>query len=136
MPGGASLATLSSVGLRILIVDDNEAFLDAARALLEGEGQSIVGVATSAAEALRRAEELRPDVVLVDIVLADESGFELVRRLAERDPDDPAAVILVSTHAEEDFVDLIAASPAAGFVPKSKLSAEAIRRIVSGPPGT
>ena len=136
MRGEASLATLSSVGLRILIVDDNEAFLDAARALLEREGQSIVGVATSSAEALGRAEELRPDVVLVDIVLADESGFELVRRLVERDPDNGAAVILVSTHAEEDLADLITASPAAGFVPKSKLSAEAIRRIVSAPRGT
>jgi CheY-like chemotaxis protein len=132
MPSGASLATLFRVGFRVLIVDDNESFLDAARVLLEREGQSVVGVATSAAEALARTEELRPDVVLVDITLAGESGFELARRLVEHDPGDGAAVILISTHAEEDFADLIAASPANGFVPKSKLSADAIRRIVSG----
>jgi DNA-binding NarL/FixJ family response regulator len=128
----ASLATLPAV-LRILIVDDNELYLHAARVVLEREGESIVGTATSVADALARAEELRPDVVLVDIMLHGESGFELARRLVERDPGNGLVVILISTHAEEDFADLIAASPAAGFVGKSKLSADAIRRVVSGP---
>ena len=116
--------------LRVLIVDDNQSFLDVARALLERGGLRVVGIATSAAEALRSAEQLRPDVVLVDIVLADESGFELARRLAE-ECGGPAA-ILISTHAEEDLAELIAESPAKAFVPKSELSAEAIRRAVEG----
>jgi two-component system nitrate/nitrite response regulator NarL len=116
------------VALRCLIVDDHEAFLDAARVLLEREGLSVVGLASTSAAALDRAEELRPDVVLVDIVLGDESGFELARRL------DAAglAVVLISTHAEADIEDLVADSPAAGFLPKSQLSARAIGRIVDG----
>ena len=115
---------------RILLVDDSGSFRHAARALLEGEGQDVVGVAATVTEAIARAEQLRPAVALVDITLAAESGFELARRLAELDP--APAVILISTHAEEDFADLIAESPAIGFLPKSELSAEAVLRLLDG----
>jgi DNA-binding NarL/FixJ family response regulator len=116
----------------VLIVDDNTSFLDAASMLLAREGLSVVGVASTIAEGLGRAEELRPDVVLVDVMLAGESGFELAQSLVERDPGGPA-VILISTHAETDLADLIAESPAKGFVPKCELSGEGIRRILDGP---
>lgn len=118
--------------MSVLIVDDNGSFLDAARVLLEREGLSVVGVASTGAEALRRAEELSPDVLLVDITLGPESGFELTRRLVEDGRCEGSAVILISTHSEADFADLIAESQAAGFVPKSELSAGAIRRILDG----
>jgi two-component system nitrate/nitrite response regulator NarL len=117
------------VSLRCLIVDDNASFLQAAGSLLEREGVTVVGLASSGADAVRRTRELRPEVVLVDIVLGPESGFDVARELAGRDGDGPT-VILISTHAEADFADLIEQSPATGFVPKSDLSAEAIRRVV------
>ena len=122
----------------ILIVDDNRLFLEAARVLLERQGLCVVGVAASSVEALRRAGELRPEVVLVDITLGGESGFDLARRLAGQSRRGAPTVILISTHAEADFADLIADSTAAGFVPKAELSADAIRRIVDGraPEGT
>jgi len=113
-------------------VDDSSSFLEAAQALLEREGLSVAGVASSGAEALSRAAELRPDVVLVDISLGEESGFELARRLVANAEDGGSTVILISTHTEADFADLIAASPAIGFLPKSELSADAIRRMVNG----
>jgi CheY-like chemotaxis protein len=115
--------------MRCLIVDDNRAFLDAARVLLEREGLAIVGVASTSAEALRQAEMLRPDVVLVDLMLGEESGFELARRLAEDGGTGGAIVILISTRAEDDVADLIAGCPDIRFVPKAELSASAIRRI-------
>jgi DNA-binding NarL/FixJ family response regulator len=115
----------------VLIVDDSQPFLDAARDLLERQGLRIVGLASTSAEAMRRSAELHPDVVLIDIMLADESGFELARQLSAPDKG-AAALILISTHARADFADLIAESPAAGFLPKSELSADAIRRIASG----
>jgi DNA-binding NarL/FixJ family response regulator len=120
------------VALGVLIVDDSRLFLEAARDRLEREGLRVVGVAATSAEALRRAEELRPDVVLVDVMLRGESGFELVRRLAERRRNGEPALILISTYSAADFAGPIAGSPAAGFLPKRELSSEAIRRILDG----
>jgi DNA-binding NarL/FixJ family response regulator len=117
------------MAFRVLIVDDNRLFLEAARGLLEREGLRVVGVAATSAEALQKAEELKPEVVLVDIKLGGESGFDLARRLAGQQREGPA-VILVSTYAEADFADLIVESPARAFLPKPGLSADAIRRIV------
>lgn len=115
--------------VRCLIVDDSAQFLEAATALLEREGLIVVGTASTSFDGLRLAAELRPDVTLVDIDLGAESGFDLAERLTERNAQ-RSAVILVSTHAERDFVDLIQASGADGFVPKSELSADAIHEIL------
>jgi DNA-binding NarL/FixJ family response regulator len=126
--------------LRCLIVDDSRRFLDAARALLESQGIAVVGVASTSAEALHQVEELRPDVTLVDIGLGNESGFDLVRRLDRDAGLASLRTILISTHAEQDYADLIVASPAIGFLPKSALSAEAILDLLdgrgNGDPGT
>jgi CheY-like chemotaxis protein len=118
--------------MRCLIVDDNQSFLEAARMLLEREGVTIAGMASNSAEALQKAETLHPDVVLVDVMLGNESGFELARLLANDGCTEKATVILISTRAEEDVADLVDRSPAAGFLPKAELSASAICRIASG----
>jgi DNA-binding NarL/FixJ family response regulator len=116
--------------LRCLIIDDNPRFLDAARSLLEREGITVVGVASSAAEALQCAEQFRPDVTLVDIHLGDESGFDLVLQLHGKASLAGSRMVIISTHAEEDYDELIAASPAIGFLPKTTLSARAIRDLL------
>jgi DNA-binding NarL/FixJ family response regulator len=133
--------------LRCLIVDDSPRFLDAARGLLERQGVTVVGVASTSAEAVERATELRPDVALLDIDLGGESGFDVARRLSGEATLARTRMILISTHAEQDYTDLIAASPVVGFLSKSALSADAIRALigsrceghpadpVSGPPG-
>jgi two-component system, NarL family, nitrate/nitrite response regulator NarL len=114
--------------LRCLLVDDSVAFLEVASRLLEQQGLTVAGVASSIAEALRQARALRPDVILVDIRLGSESGFALARLLAG--DDQGAGVILISSRAEADYADLIAESPAAGFLAKSKLSAAGISQIL------
>jgi DNA-binding NarL/FixJ family response regulator len=119
----------AGVALRVLVVDDSERFLDAARGLLERQGVIVVGVARSGVEAIREARRLSPDVSLVDIDLGGESGFDVARRLDEIEGA-PSKVIIISTHAEEDFADLIAGSPALGFLSKSRLSAETIRGML------
>ena len=116
--------------MRCLIVDDNDAFLEVARNLLEEEGLSVVGVATTGAEALRQLEAWRPDVVLVDVFLGEESGVKLARRLVEEGRLVPATVILISSHSADDVGDLIAAGSADGFITKAELSAAAIRQVV------
>ncbi len=113
-----------------MIVDDNERFLAVARARLTRDGLDVVGTASSQEEALQLAEELHPDVMLVDISLGTESGFEVTRRLVQDFPDLAARVVLISTRDQDDFADLIAASPAAGFLPKNLLSARAVCDLV------
>jgi len=118
------------MSLRCLIVDDNASFMEAARGLLERQGVTVVGVATTAAEGLRGSEEQEPDVILVDIDLGSESGFTVARALADRATGASANVILISTHPQEDFADLVADSAAVGFLAKSELSREAIERLL------
>ena len=111
-------------------MDDDAGFRAEVCGLLEEEGVEVVGSAASGAEAVRQVASLRPDVALVDINLRGESGFDLARQM--RDGADGAApnVILISTHAESEYADLIEASPAAGFLAKNDLSAVTIRRIL------
>ena len=118
--------------LRCLLVDDNEVFLETASLLLEREGLTVVGVASSIAEALKQARALQPDLILVDIGLGTESGFTLARLLAG--DGQGADVILISTGAEADYAELIAESPAAGFLAKSELSASKIGLILGHAP--
>jgi DNA-binding NarL/FixJ family response regulator len=118
--------------LRCLLVDDNDAFREEASVLLQREGMTVVGVASSTAEALRQARELRPDVILVDIGLGDENGFDLARLLT-RDGQG-GAVIMISASAEPDYAELVAESPAAGFLAKPELSARGICRILGHTP--
>ena len=116
--------------LRCLIVDDSPRFQRAARGLLEREGIVVVGVASTGAEALQLTEKVRPDVTLVDIDLGGQSGFEVVRQLHREAGLEPSQVILISAHSEDDYADLIAASPVAGFLAKTTLSAGAIRDLL------
>jgi two-component system, NarL family, nitrate/nitrite response regulator NarL len=117
------------MSIRCLIVDDNEVFLDSARRLLASEGVEIVGTASTSAQALCLVSEAEPDVVLVDVELGDEDGFELARRLAALPP--AMQVILISTYPEDDVAELVASSPAAGFIGKSSLSAEAVKALLA-----
>jgi DNA-binding NarL/FixJ family response regulator len=119
--------------LRCVLVDDNSPFLEETRLLLEQEGVTVVGTASSTAEALLQARALCPDVVLVDIALGAENGFDLVRRLADDGSCGPLTAIMISTHSAVDYAELIFESPAAGFLPKEELSATAIRRILRHP---
>ena len=123
------------MSLRCLIVDDTSSFSEAARDLLEGQGVTVVGCATSSAEAVRSVQELRPEVALVDIDLGPESGFDLARRLAGDVDGSGPRVILISTHDEREFVKLIESSPAVGFLAKTDLSAEWIYQLLDGADG-
>jgi CheY-like chemotaxis protein len=125
------LACWPSMPLRALIVDDNASFLITARQLLESEGIIVVGTVSTTAEALSSSAELEADVVLVDVDLGPESGFDLAERLNSasggRRP-----VVLTSAFAEQDLEDLLATSSAIGFVAKAELSAQAIIDVLRG----
>jgi DNA-binding NarL/FixJ family response regulator len=117
------------MAVRCLIVDDSARFLEVATTRLSRDGLEVVGTATTSEEAIRQVELLRPEVVLVDISLGAESGLDLAVQLAERP--DPPVVVLISTRAEADYAGLIAASPAVGFIPKSRLSVKTVWALVT-----
>jgi CheY-like chemotaxis protein len=115
--------------LLCLIVDDYQPFLKVAQAKLERQGMTVVGIATNGTEALRQARELNPDVALVDISLGTESGFDVAREINPY----VGSVILISSQdhdEDDDYAELIAGSPAVGFLSKATLSADAIGRLV------
>ena len=114
--------------LRSLIVDDSEAFLASARRLLESQGVEIVGTATNSAEALGLTAALSPDLALVDVELGEEDGFALAGELRSRSP--ATRVVLISTYGSDEMQDLISVSAAVGFLPKSRLSGDAVRALL------
>jgi DNA-binding NarL/FixJ family response regulator len=114
--------------LAVLIVDDHASFRGSARALLEAQGFAVVGEAGSGTEALERARELRPDVVLLDVQLPDVDGFEVAAELAKEEH--PPAVILTSTRDGSDYGARVGSSPARGFVPKAELSGAALAALL------
>jgi CheY-like chemotaxis protein len=120
----SSLDQAEGVAARCMIVDDSPDFIDSATRLLESEGLEIVGTAFSGVEAVAIAGSARPDVALVDVQLGEESGLDVARLLADRAP--WMRIILISTHARDDIVELLQRTPAFGFLPKTGLSATAI----------
>ena len=121
------------MSVRCLIVDDNRDFLRAASSLLERDEVTVVGVASTGAQAYYACRELRPDVVLLDIQLGEETGFEVARRLAGQPGPDKPRVILISTYSREDFAEMIADTPALSFLPKAALSARAVLGLLASP---
>jgi DNA-binding NarL/FixJ family response regulator len=115
------------MGARVLIVDDHAGFRAHARRLLECEGYSVVGEAADAASALEAARALRPELVLVDVHLPDEDGFELTSRLGELE--DPPTVVLTSSRDGAELVEYVSECGACGFVPKADLSRESIEEL-------
>jgi len=114
--------------MRYLLVDDNEPFLEASRTLLSREGLDVVGTAATAPEGLRAAEDLDPDVILVDVDLGAESGLALAARLAGARAG--WGVIFMSTYSAEDYAELAAEAGALGFLAKSELCRDAVEAIV------
>jgi CheY-like chemotaxis protein len=119
--------------VRCIIVDDSPDFAGAARSLLERQGISVVGIVSTGVQACRACRELRPDVVLLDVELGDETGFDVASALARWGgaalPPQPQ-VILISAHPADEFEDMIASTPALSFLPKAALSGAAIRGVV------
>ena len=116
--------------LTCLIVDDSPPFFEAARQLLADDGVTVVGFAGTSDQAVDETLALRPDVVLVDIDLGAESGFDVAQRLAGL-PHDGPRVVLISAESGSELAELVDASGALGFVSKTDLSGDAIRKLLA-----
>src|SRR4051794_36135125 len=104
--------------IRVLIVDDHPAFRRTARELLELRGHAVVGEADCAAAAYAVVASCEPDLVLLDVGLGPESGFDVARGLWGLYPAPP--VLLMSAGDPQDLA-LVVGAGARGFVPKWRL---------------
>jgi DNA-binding NarL/FixJ family response regulator len=112
----------------VLIVDDHAGFRARARRLLESEGWQVVGEAGGAAEALKAAAELNPEMILLDVHLPDGNGLDVAATLSDQRR--ASTVVLTSSRDASDFADRLRTTGAAGFVPKAELSGETLAALL------
>jgi DNA-binding NarL/FixJ family response regulator len=115
--------------MSVLIVDDHPSFRASVRRLLEAEGFEVIGEAGDGHAAIAAAQQLQPDLVLLDVQLPDLDGFEVATRLAALGL--PLAVILTSSRNAAEYGALVAETPVRGFVPKAELSGAALTGLLS-----
>ena len=119
---------------RILIADDHAMFRQGIRAVLSGEADmEIVGEASNAAEAVEKASELRPDIVLMDIDMTGMCSFEATRIIRRNRPE--ARVIMLTMHSHEEYLAQCMEVGGGGYVLKEAACSQlvvAIRDVARG----
>jgi DNA-binding NarL/FixJ family response regulator len=126
------MAQLSKVP-RILLVDDHPTFRHWVRKLLEREQFTVVGEASDGQQALILVEKLRPDLVLLDLIMPVLDGFETAGRIPGISPQ--TKIIALTVHSDVAYVLAAVSVGCAGFVAKSKAAdqlAGAIRTVSRG----
>jgi two-component system response regulator DevR len=114
--------------LRVLLVDDHEVVRDGVKALLQATDDIIVtGEAGSVREAIDEADRTRPDVVVMDVRLADGSGIEATREI--RAKHEKTAVIMLTSFADDEALFASIMAGAAGYVLKQVKGGELVRAI-------
>ncbi|MGC2423652.1 MAG: response regulator transcription factor [Nitrospirota bacterium] len=122
--------------VKILIVDDHTIFRQGLRALLEAQdGLQVVGEAENGRDAAKKAQELAPDVVIMDIAMPMMNGLEATRQIKRFNPD--VKVLALTMYKDEEYVFQILKSGASGYLIKDASASElitAIRSVHSGNP--
>ena len=120
--------------IRILIADDHAVVRSGLRALLLADaGLEVIGEAGSGTETLHQVATLRPDLVLLDITMPDESGIETAKRLQERHPE--VVVLFLTMHEDESLLHEALRTGAAGYVIKRAEESEIIQAIKAASQG-
>jgi len=110
----------------VLIVDDHAVFRASARRMLERGGFDVVGEAGDGAAGIELALELDPDLVLLDVVLPDTTGFDVAEALHAERPE----IVLISSRDRDDLAPRLRDTTALGFIPKDELTSDAIRALL------
>jgi two-component system nitrate/nitrite response regulator NarL len=117
---------------RVLVVDDHPSFRRFATKLLQTGGFEVVGEAEDGRAALAEARRLRPDLLLLDVLLPDMSGFAVAEALD--DGSGQPLVVFVSSRSAGELAAGLERSSARGFIAKSELTAEALAAFADGAP--
>lgn len=119
---------MAAATVRVLIADDHDLFVDALRALLETEqGIDVVATAPNGLEAVERAVELEPEVVLMDVSMPVLDGFEATRAIRKRAPG--ARVLFVTGSNAEEDLERARDAGASGYISKDRIAAELVEAI-------
>jgi DNA-binding NarL/FixJ family response regulator len=114
--------------IRVLVADDHPVFRRGMRAILGAEsGTELVGEATDGEEAIARALELRPDVILMDLNMPNVTGIEATRRIMEANPE--TAVLMLTMFEDDKSIFAAIRAGAHGYVLKGADGAETLRAI-------
>jgi DNA-binding NarL/FixJ family response regulator len=117
------------MALRVLIADDHRLFAEALRAILGGDRRiDVVGLAASGDEAVAKAKELEPDVVLMDISMPGLNGIDATREILAVQKN--VQVVMVTGSDSRQDVDAARTAGAAGYVMKDRIAAELIGAII------
>lgn len=112
----------------IMLAEDHHLIREALRVLLEDRTEvDVVGQAEDGAEALELAQELKPDIVVMDISMPNLNGLEATRRLIEFD--DPPQIIILSQHKRREYVVQALQAGASGYLLKDSITDELIEAI-------
>ncbi len=120
--------------VRILLVDDHPILRAGLRTLLDAQtDMRVVGEAGDGAEAIARAQELKPDVIIMDIAMPKMDGLEAMRRI--RDLGLPCKMLALTMHAEAEYLFKVLEDGGSGYVLKQGVDSdlfEAIRTVMAG----
>ena len=127
-PAAAGTAANLETKTRVMLVDDHDLIREGLRHLLEASGEiEIVGEAVDGQEAIDRIQEIRPDVVLMDINMPEVDGIRATEAIARSCPE-TNVIVLTMSHEDEDAIGAVRAG-ASGYLLKSARSAEVVRAV-------
>jgi len=119
--------------IKLLIADDHAILRHGLRRILEAEpDMSVIGEAATGTDAVKRAKQLKPDVVIMDISMPEQDGIESMRQIVKSVP---SRVLILTVHLEHQVISEAVSAGAAGYLAKDSLDQElvsAVRTIVHG----
>jgi len=134
MPPTSSSSSSSSATIRVLIADDHEIVRHGLASVFADSGVSIVGEATDAAEAVKLARKLRPDVVTLDVRLGSSDGLDAVKKIREASPD--TRIVILSSFDSPTYIARAVSAGASDYVLKTASRQQMIDAVTNAARGT